>query len=167
MYEENDWNDRWQGHSEKIITLTRHITTLIDNNPENFGEGVESVKDILERQKLTAKLYNYVFDVLEKDYDLFHDLADQYKYQELAYEYLVIDAMNDDVEAALNDVLGESGAIPHSEWNIFLKKIEPSVHDTKKLVAMRLGADLHTSPADASLDLMQNLTRRVQSLQDW
>ncbi len=30
-----------------------------------------------------------------------------------------------------------------------------------------LGSELHTSPADASVDVMKNLTMRVQALQDW
>jgi hypothetical protein len=32
---------------------------------------------------------------------------------------------------------------------------------------MRLGSELHTFPADASLDFIDNLTRRLQDLQEW
>jgi hypothetical protein len=167
MYTEPNWEERWQDLSEHITTLTKHIVLLIENQPENFPVGSESVEDILKTQRLTAKLYKIVFDVVEKDNDVFQDLADQFKYTELAYEYLVIDVMNDDVDEAFEDFHGESDATPLDEWKLFLTKIERNINDTKKIVALRLGADLHTSPADASLDVMKNLTMRVQALQDW
>jgi hypothetical protein len=46
------------------------------------------------------------------------------------------------------------------------KPIEKDASDEKD-DKMRLGSELHTFPADASLDFIDNLTRRLQDLQDW
>ena len=46
---------------------------------------------------------------------------------------------------------------------------KPTEKDTsdEKDNKMRLGSELHTFPADTSLDFIDNLTRRLQDLQDW
>lgn len=167
MYkEQKDWNETWQGYSKQISTLTRHVVTLIDNLQTEFPEGSESVKDILTKQPLTAKLYNYILRAIDREDDLFGDLAESYHYDELAYEYLVIDAMNQDVTDLDADLFDNSDATSLDDWKLFLDTIEPDVVDRPKLLAMRLGADLHSS-RDASADWLQNLSSRVQALQDW
>ena len=82
-------------------------------------------------------------------------------------EYLVIDVMNEDVQDIEDDLVDLSLYTPYADWVSFLEKIHPNV-DPQQLLAMRLGSELHTFPADASRELtIDKLTRRLDALRDW
>lgn len=169
LYEDPNLKERWEKYSGQITTLTRHIIILINGQPTNFPEGSESVMDILNENPLTKKIYNVIHDVSEEKEELLKALQDQYGYIEIAYEYLVIDAMNEDVQE-IEDALFEKdpSVTEYQDWVSFLHRILPNIQDTQELLAMRLGSELHTFPADASRELtIDRLTRRLDALRDW
>jgi len=151
LYEDKN-KKQWIPYRKKITTLARYMSLLINDQRHHFEAG--KVQEILNTNLLTAKLHGLLELSLLDDEKPYDELMKKFNLSnQLTEEYIIIHAMNDDVDA-------------WEEWKTFLEKIEPDVDDTNKLLEMRLGSELHTFPVDSS-PLIYNLTRRLEALQDW
>jgi hypothetical protein len=171
LYENELMKSRWGGYSAQIATLAGHLRVLMKNEGNLFRpEGQGSVLEKVNANKLTGKLYAYLQDYSAKmtaephDYD---QLVAKFKYTTLSDEYVILRAMDADCQEIENGGRFKEVCTGYEEWTAYLSKISPNVTDERLLSLMNLGSELHTFPADASLDLRQNLTRRLEALHDW
>jgi hypothetical protein len=166
--EDQSIKDRWSKYSGQITTLAGHLEVLLEDDRKFFDEvGTNSVQDRVNGNDYTGVLYRYIEDYRKNypnDYQL---LVDRFKFKILADEYVIIHAMEEDVQEIEVQSADKDFCIDLQYWIDFLSKMEKNVTDKTALSLMKLGSELHTFPADASLDLMQNLTRRLEALQDW
>ncbi len=161
LYTEDKIQQKWRAYSAQITTLTHHLKLMIDEDKDDFPEGSESVTAIMNSNDYTRTLYNLLLDFIQNQQDLNNQLQATYNNVQVAYEHVIVHAMQEECEEYEDPEKDYTLCSGYPEWKAFLEKIKPNVTDRKELLAMRLGSELHT------LDFMQNLTRRVQALQDW
>jgi hypothetical protein len=160
--------NRWSQYSGQITTLAGHLEVLLEDDRKFFTDvGTNSVPDRVNENKLTATLYNYVQDYRKNFAEAYQGLVVRFEFKILADEYVIIHAMDEDVEEIQNEGKDKNICVDLQYWVFFLSRMDKNVTDKAKLSLMNLGSELHTFPADASLDLRQNLTRRLEALHDW
>jgi len=125
------------------------------------------IQPLLNENPLTFAVYRYFEDCLE-DQQLYDEIISKYDSKSIQDEALIVECMDGDVEAIENDDEDKDQCISLEKWQEFLGKIPPDMEETEKLIELRLQSDLHTFPADASRELtLENLTKRLEALQDW
>jgi len=168
LYEDYNIKSRWEQYSAQITTLAGHLRLLLKNESNLFrAQGEGSVQERVSGNTLTGKLYLYLLDYKSQSDEDYTQLYAKFKFTILSDEYVILRAMDADVQEIEDNGLRASICSDYEEWAAFLSKILPNVTDEVELSGMKLGSELHTFPADASLDLMQHLTRRLEALQDW
>jgi hypothetical protein len=169
LYDEDAMiKNRWSQYSPQITTLAGHLEVLLEDDRKFFDElGTKSVQGRVNENDYTGILYRYLDDSRTNHATWYEQLVTRFKFKILADEYVIIHAMDEDVEEIQNEGVDKNICVDLQYWVFFLSKMDQNVTDKAKLSLMNLGSELHTFPADASLDLMQNLSRRLEALQDW
>jgi hypothetical protein len=163
LYEPEKIKQRWGVYSPQITTLARYIRLLIDET----GFAKDAIQPLLNENPITFAVYRYFEDCLD-DQQLYDEIISKYDSKSIQDEALIVECMDGDVEAIENDDEDKDQCISLEKWQEFLGKIPPDMEETEKLIELRLQSELHTFPADASRELtLENLTKRLEALQDW
>jgi len=140
---------KMQQMKPQIERLAKHIRAIIEK-PWSDAERID-------RNPTTKLILNY----FQNHDDILQQAKTTYA-PEVADEFMVLKAMS--YHIASGNVVNES------EFTALFAQVALKIKQDPSGVNLRkynLGSELDTSPADGSLDVMKNLTRRVQALQDW